>query len=205
MFTGIIEEVGKIVDMEDVEGFRRVRIEAPEALGDIEVGASIATNGVCITAREAHGGSFTADLSRETLGRSTFKHATIGQSVNLERSMRADARFGGHIVQGHVDGIGRVRRFDRNGDDWILEVGYEPSFSQRLVWKGSIAVDGISLTVAALRNDAIEIAIIPFTVDHTNLKDSKAGDEVNLEFDVLAKYVEKLVAPYLKQLGKGRS
>ena len=204
MFTGIIDDVGMIVDIEDVEEFRRVRIDAPQALNDIQAGASIATNGVCITARETNGSIFTADLSRETLNRSTFKHAVVGQRVNLELSMRVDARFGGHIVQGHVDGIGQVRRFDRDGDDWILKVCFDPSFAQRLVSKGSIAVDGISLTVAALSDNALEVAIIPFTLDHTNLGDRKPGDEVNLEFDVVAKYVENLVAPYLEQLGIGK-
>jgi riboflavin synthase len=117
--------------------------------------------------------------------------------------MRADSRFGGHIVQGHVDGVGRVESFERNEDDWSLRVRYPPQFRQRLVWKGSIAIDGISLTVAGRTPDTIEIAIIPFTLDHTNLADRKPGDGVNLEFDVLAKYIESLVEPYLKQLGKG--
>ena len=118
--------------------------------------------------------------------------------------MRADSRFGGHIVQGHVDGIGRVRRFDRSGDDWNLEIVVGPDSAERLVWKGSIAVDGISLTVAALRPGALSIAIIPFTMEHTNLGDRKPDDEVNLEFDILAKYVERLAAPYLQQLQKGQ-
>ena len=114
--------------------------------------------------------------------------------------MRADSRFGGHIVQGHVDGVGRIRRFDREDDDWILEVDYDPAAASRIVWKGSIAVDGISLTVAGLESSSFSIAIIPHTLENTNLKCARPGDEVNLEFDVLAKYVENLVSPYLGQL-----
>lgn len=203
MFTGIVEEVGKVVEVSDSDEFRRVRVQAARILLDLESGSSIATNGVCITAREVTGDSFTADLSRETLDRTTLKHAAAGTLVNLERPMRANDRFGGHIVQGHVDGVGQVRRFDRNGDEWILEVDYDPADSSRLVWKGSVAVDGISLTVAALGEDSFSMAIIPYTVENTNLQHRKPGDEVNLEFDVLAKYVEKLVTPYLEQLQDG--
>ena len=202
MFTGIIEEVGRVVEVTDSDEFRRIRVEAKTVLEDMKSGSSIATNGVCITAREITESSFTADLSRETLDRTTLKHAGQGVRVNLERSMRADSRFGGHIVQGHVDGVGRIRRFDREGDDWILEVAYDPASASRLVWKGSIAVDGISLTVAALGKETFSIAIIPHTLENTNLGDVKPGDEVNLEFDVLAKYVEKLVVPYLARIGK---
>jgi riboflavin synthase len=203
MFTGIIEDVGEVVGVEETREFRRIRVQVSPAFADLEPGASIATNGVCITACEVEGDAFTADLSKETLDRTTLKQVRVGQKVNLERSMRADDRFGGHIVQGHIDGTGKVRRFDRKGDDWILEIGYAQAFSSRLVWKGSIAVDGISLTVASLKDDALEIAIIPYTLEHTNLHDRSTGDEVNLEFDVLAKYVEKLVAPYITQLGRG--
>ncbi len=200
MFTGIIEEVGKIVEVVDSGEFRRIRVEAKTVLDDMKSGSSIATNGVCITAREVDQVSFTADLSRETLDRTTLKHADVGSCVNLERSMRADSRFGGHIVQGHVDGVGRMRRFDREGDDWILEIAYDPASASRLVWKGSIAVDGISLTIASLEKEAFSIAIIPHTLENTNLQYANPGDEFNLEFDVLAKYVENPVAPYLKQI-----
>lgn len=203
MFTGIIEEVGVIAGIRETGDFRRLRIRAPVVLADAAPGASIATDGVCITAAAIADGHFEADLSRETLARTTFRNARVGQKVNLERSMRADSRFGGHIVQGHIDGIGQVRRFDRSGDDWNLEIVVPPDSARRIVWKGSIAVDGISLTVAALTPGSLSIAIIPFTLEHTNLGDRKPGDEVNLEFDVLAKYVERLAAPYLEQLQKG--
>jgi len=199
MFTGIIEEVGEIVEVYDAGKFCRIRIAAARILEDIQPGSSISTNGVCITAREIDVGSFTADLSRETLDRTTFKNLRTGTHVNLERSMRADSRLGGHIVQGHVDSLGQIRRFDCD-DDWILEVDYDPAAASRIAWKGSIAVDGISLTVAGLEENSFSIAIIPHTLENTNLKYSHPGDEVNLEFDVLAKYVENLISPYLGQL-----
>ena len=200
MFTGIIEEVGEIVRVEDTDDFRRVSIRAPGLISDIEAGSSVATNGVCITAVGVDGDTFSADLSGETLDRTTLGRVSPGTPVNLERSMRADGRFGGHIVQGHVDGVGKIRRFDRAGDDWMLEIGYDAKDSSRLVWKGSVAVDGISLTVAELEEDTFSIAIIPFTLENTNLENRKPGDEVNVEFDVLAKYVEKLVRNYLEQI-----
>ncbi len=200
MFTGIIEAVGEIVDVRDTGEFRRVRIAAPGVVVDAEAGASIAADGVCITATEVRDGGFAADLSRETLDRTTLGAARPGRKVNLERPLRADGRLGGHIVQGHVDGIGRIRRFDRAGDDWTLEVAVPPAAAPRLVWKGSIAVDGVSLTVAALGAESVSIAVIPYTMEHTNLADRRPGDAVNLEFDVLAKYVERLVTPYIERL-----
>ncbi len=203
MFTGIVEEVGEIAEVIDTGEFRSIRVRADRILEDVADGASILTSGVCITASAVGECDFTAELSRETLHRTTFSAARPGQHVNLERSMRAQDRFGGHIVQGHVDGVGRIRRFDRKGDDWILEVEYDPDDESRLVWKGSVAVEGISLTVADLTPKTLSIAIIPFTLENTNLKYAKPGDAVNLEFDVLAKYVEKLVQPYIERLQKG--
>ncbi len=200
MFTGIIEEVGEIVGVSDSGDFRRVVIRAPGVISGIEAGSSVATDGVCITARAVDGDTFTADLSRETLERTTLKQATAGTHVNLERSMRLDGRFGGHIVQGHVDGVGKIQTFDRTGDDWMLRIEYDPNDSSRLIWKGSVAVDGISLTIAALDEMTFAIAIIPFTLENTNLRDRKPGDGVNVEYDVLAKYVEKLAGGYLKQI-----
>jgi riboflavin synthase len=202
MFTGIIEEVGEIVAVTDSEDFRRIVVRAPELISDIAAGSSVSTDGVCITARDVKGDTFEADLSGETLARTTLKHAVPGRKVNLELSMRADGRFGGHIVQGHVDGVGRILRFDREGDEWLLQIGYEPSEASRMVWKGSVAVDGISLTVAELEKDTFSIAIIPFTMEMTNLKHRRSGDEVNIEFDVLAKYVERLVGEYLDALNQ---
>ena len=193
MFTGIIEEVGHIVAIEDSGEFRTLRVEAGAILDGIEAGASISVNGVCLTVRTYSAGSFTADLSRETLERTSLNSLHAGTVVNLERPMRADGRFGGHIVQGHVDGVGKIRSFDRDGDNWNLRVEFPESAARYIVHKGSIAIDGISLTVASLKAPVLEVAIIPHTFENTNLRHAQAGDSVNLEFDVIAKYVERMM------------
>ncbi len=194
MFTGIIEEVGEIVGLDEAGGFRTIRVRARAVLDDMKAGSSIAVNGVCLTATTVTPDVFTADLSHETLDRTSLGRLNKGSIVNLERPMRADARFGGHIVQGHVDGVGQIRGFDRHGGNWDLEVEYAAPDSRYIVEKGSIAVDGISLTVAALRGpNVFSAAIIPHTLDNTNLRTARPGDPVNLEFDVLAKYVENLI------------
>lgn len=194
MFTGIIEEVGEIADFSESGGFRKLRVSARSVLDDMKLGSSIAVNGVCLTATTITTDGFAADLSHETLDRTSLGRLKKGSIVNLERPMRADARFGGHIVQGHVDGVGKIRGFHRQGDVWDLEVEYAAGDARYIVEKGSIAVDGISLTVAALRGpNVFSVAIIPHTFDNTNLRTAPAGDPVNLEFDVLAKYVENLI------------
>jgi len=197
MFTGIIEEIGEVVEINDQAAFRTIHVRGRSIFDDLRLGSSISVNGVCLTARSTNGDTFSAEMSRETLDRTSLANLKKGAIVNLERPMRADSRFGGHIVQGHVDGVGRIRRFDRRGDAWNLEVEYSASGARYLVEKGSISVDGISLTVAALREPGVfSVAIIPHTFENTNLKTAKAGDPVNLEFDVLAKYVESLLKPY---------
>jgi riboflavin synthase len=197
MFTGIIEEIGEVVEINDQAAFRTIHVRGKSIFDDLRLGSSISVNGVCLTARSTNGDTFSAEMSRETLDRTSLANLKKGAIVNLERPMRADSRFGGHIVQGHVDGVGRIRRFDRRGDAWNLEVEYSASGARYLVEKGSISVDGISLTVAALREPGVfSVAIIPHTFENTNLKTAKAGDPVNLEFDVLAKYVESLLKPY---------
>lgn len=193
MFTGIIEAVGEIAAIEDIGEFRTLRVQAGNILDGISTGASIAVNGVCLTVRALASGSFTADLSRETLERTSLQALRHGTTVNLERPMRADGRFGGHIVQGHVDGIGKIRAFDRDGDNWNLKVEFPATGKRYIVEKGSIAIDGISLTVAAIHGSVLEVAIIPHTFENTNLQHAKTGDAVNLEFDVIAKYVERML------------
>ena len=193
MFTGIIEEVGQIAAIEDTGEFRTLRVKAGAILEGVTKGASISVNGVCLTVRTFEGASFTADLSRETLDRTSLDALRPGTTVNLERPMRADGRFGGHIVQGHVDGVGRIRSFDRDGDNWNLQVEFPEKAARYIVEKGSIAIDGISLTVAALKPPVLEVAIIPHTFENTNLRHARAGDTVNLEFDVIAKYVERML------------
>lgn len=194
MFTGIIEEVGNIAEVSDSGGFRTLRVRAQKILNGIQSGASISVNGVCLTARTIHNDGFTADLARETLQRTSLGALSAGSMANLERPMRADGRFDGHIVQGHVDGVGRIRAFVREGDDYRLEVEFPESAVRYIVEKGSIAVDGISLTIARVKPFVFEVAIIPHTFDNTNLGRVQAGDPVNLEFDIIAKYVERMLA-----------
>ena len=198
MFTGIIEEAGEIVEINDTGEFRTIHVRGQAVFDDLRLGSSIAVNGVCLTVRSLGTSVFSAEMSRETLDRTSLGKLPKNAVVNLERPMRADSRFGGHIVQGHVDGVGRIHKFDREGDAWDLEVEYPPTGSRYIVEKGSIAVDGISLTVASLRGSGIfSVAIIPHTFENTNLKTAKTGDAVNLEFDVVAKYVENLIKPYV--------
>src|ERR1041384_7283386 len=174
MFTGIIEEIGEIVEIEDSGDFRTIHVGGKVVLDDLRLGSSIAVNGVCLTARSITADTFSAEMSRETLDRTSLGSLAKAAIVNLERPMRADSRFGGHIVQGHVDGVGRIRQFDRQADAWSLEVEY-PEFGARyIVEKGSIAVDGISLTVASLQESRVfSVAIIPHTFENTNLKMAK--------------------------------
>jgi riboflavin synthase len=202
MFTGIIEEVGEVVEVGNSGDFRVIRIRGGIVMNDLQVGASIAVNGVCLTARSVDRNTFSAEMSRETLDRTTLGRLASGGIVNLERPMRPDSRFGGHVVQGHVDGIGQIRTFDRQHDAWELEVSYPPGSARYLVEKGSITVDGISLTVAGLLGaQAFSVAIIPHTFENTNLKAAMPNTAVNLEFDVMAKYVERMIAPYLANRG----
>jgi len=199
MFTGIIEETGEIVEISDRDSgaFRTIRVRGKSVFDDLRLGSSIAVNGVCLTARDIRTNTFSADLSRETLDRTGLGQLAHGAIVNLERPMRGDSRFGGHIVQGHVDGVGSLLKFDREGDAWNLLIEYPSTGSRYIVEKGSIAVDGISLTVASLpASNVFSVAIIPHTFENTNLKRARPGDSVNLEFDVLAKYVENLIKPY---------
>jgi len=197
MFTGIIEEIGEVAELKDAGDFRAIHVRGKSVFDDLRLGSSIAVNGVCLTVRSIGADVFSAEMSRETLDRTSLGNLAKGSLVNLERPMRAESRFGGHIVQGHVDGIGWVRKFDRDGDAWNLKIEYPATGSGYIVEKGSIAVDGISLTVASLQSSSIfSVAIIPHTFENTNLKTTKAGDPVNLEFDVIAKYVENLIKPY---------
>ena len=197
MFTGIIEEVGSVAEATDSADIRTLRINAQRTLDGLQIGSSIAVNGVCLTVVEFDTRSFTVELVQETLRRSSLVDVTPGGLVNLERPMRADGRFDGHIVQGHVDGLGRIRSF---GDDGILKVEFPPVASRYIVEKGSIAIDGISLTVAWVDESTFDVAIIPHTRKQTNLKAAKAGDAVNLEFDVVAKYVERMIIPSARVL-----
>jgi riboflavin synthase len=196
VFTGIVEEVGRVASAERRGEVLVLAVEAPLVAPGLAAGSSVAVDGCCLTATAAGASSFRCDLTAETLERTGFAERLVaGALVNLERPMRADGRFDGHIVQGHVDGWGEILELRRGGEAAELVVSLPPALERYLVPKGSVTVDGISLTVAALRAGGFAVAIIPYTLEHTNLRVARPGDRVNLEMDVIAKYVERLLAP----------
>ena len=194
MFTGIIEELGRVRTVERRGEGVRMTVEARVVTEGTREGDSISVNGVCLTALDVGRDSFAADGSRETLQRSTLGSLRAGSFVNLERAVTPTTRLGGHIVQGHVDGRGRFLSADEHGGSWTVRIGYPPELARYLVFKGSVSVEGISLTVAALSDDHFEIAVIPKTWTLTNLSHLRAGDAVNLEADIIAKYVERILS-----------
>src|SRR5512140_370934 len=193
MFTGIVEEVGRITRIEQRGENRRITIAAEHTPKELAPGNSVAVSGVCLTALDIKPGSFCADLAPETWVRTSFSRIHEGALVNLELPMKADGRFGGHIVQGHVDGVGKLIGFERIGDseNWWLHIELPGEIEKYTVYKGSISIEGISLTVAKLDSNRCTIAIIPHTVEMTNLKQLKPGDPVNIETDSVAKYLAK--------------
>ena len=193
MFTGIIEELGTVESREANEGGAKIVISAATVTADANDGDSIAVNGVCLTALDVTPDSFAADLSQETLDRSTLGNLLAGSRVNLERAVTPSTRLGGHIVQGHVDARGEFVSAINHGDFWTVTIRYPAEISRYLVYKGSVAVEGISLTIAKLADEQFEIAVIPKTWERTNLSTLKPGDAVNLEVDVIAKYVERMM------------
>ena len=208
MFTGIIEHVGLLHSLELTDMGGRVAIHAPSLTGSLAVSKSIAVNGCCLTITELHGERLSADLSAETVSKTSFGAAAPewkrGMHVNLEQPLTVGQEFGGHFVLGHVDGVGRVselRPEGVGGESWRFRVEVPQEFARYVVPKGSITVDGISLTVASSDGRVVEMAVIPFTYAHTNLRDRIVGDAVNLEADVLGKYIER----YLEARAKNRS
>ncbi len=195
MFTGIVEEVGKVVKIQRRGENRRITIEAPNTPQELRTGDSVAVSGVCLTALDIKPKSFSADLAPETWERTSFSRIHEGALVNLELPMKAHGRFGGHIVQGHVDGVGHLIELERIADseNWWLHVDIPSEIEKYTVFKGSITIEGVSLTVAKLEGNRCTIAIIPHTVEMTNLGSLKPGDPVNLEADLIAKYVEKMM------------
>lgn len=191
MFTGIIEEVGVVERVTRTQSGARLVIRAEKVLGGTKVGDSIAVDGVCLTVTETGRGRFEADVMRETLSRSTLGALTVGSMVDLERAVRADGRLGGHIVSGHVDGKGRIARVRRDGIAQIYEISAGRELLCGIVEKGSIAVDGISLTVAKKMPRGFTVSVIPHTLENTVLPLRRVGDEVNLETDVIGKYAVK--------------
>jgi riboflavin synthase len=195
VFTGIIRDVGRVAAAERRGDLLVVRVEAPATAAELPLGGSVAVNGCCLTAVSVADGSFSLELTPETLRRTAFGERLLpGARVNLELPMRADGRFDGHIVQGHVDGVGRIVELLPLGESAEMVVAPPPELERYLVPKGSVGVDGISLTIAALERGRFTIALIPFTLAHTTLGGARAGDPVNLEADVIAKYVERLLA-----------
>ena len=195
MFTGIVEEVGKVAKMAQLGENRRITIEARNTPKQLATGQSVSVSGVCLTVLDIKPHSFCADLAPETWLRTSFSRLHQGALVNLELPMRANGRFDGHIVQAHVDGVGKLIRLERiaASANWWLHIEIPSEIEKYTVFKGSISIEGISLTVAKLEGNRCTIAIIPHTVELTNLGSLKPGDPVNLEADVIAKYVEKMV------------
>lgn len=193
MFTGIIEELGGIATFDRHAGGARIKIAARIVTENTNAGDSIAVNGVCLTALDIADDSFSADVSPETLNRSTLGNLKTGAPVNLERAVTPATRLGGHIVQGHVDARGTFSGAKKDGDFWTVTIKFPEIINQYLVHKGSITVEGISLTIADLHADSFDIAVIPKTWELTNLSALKIGDAVNLEADVIAKYVERIL------------
>jgi riboflavin synthase len=196
MFTGIIEEVGRVARIEQRGENRLITISAMSAPKELKAGDSVSVSGVCLTALDIKAGSFSADLAPETWVLTSFSRIHEGALVNLELPMKADGRFGGHIVQGHVDGVGKVIALERIADseNFWLRLELPRDVEKYTVYKGSVCIEGISLTVAKLEDGICTVAIIPHTVEMTNLNSLKPGDPVNLEADLIAKYVEKMMA-----------
>jgi riboflavin synthase len=195
MFTGIVEEVGKILKIQRNGENRRITIEATNTPKELNTGDSVAVSGVCLTALDIKPKSFCADLAPETWQRTSLSRIHEGAQVNLELPMKANGRFGGHIVQGHVDGVGRLIELERIADseNYWLHIEIPPEIEKYTVFKGSISIEGISLTIAKLEENRCTIAVIPHTVGMTNLGSLSSGDPVNLEADLIAKYVEKMM------------
>jgi riboflavin synthase len=195
MFTGIISAIGKIAELEHRQGDVRISIHAPDlGFEDVRLGDSIACNGVCLTAVELIDQGFIADVSVETLSLTTIEHWTVDTRINLEKAMQASDRFGGHIVSGHVDGIGEVVSLYEDARSWRFSIKAPANLAKYIAQKGSITVDGTSLTVNAINGLEFELNIVPHTMIHTVFSDYKVGSKVNLEVDLIARYLERLTA-----------
>jgi riboflavin synthase len=193
MFTGIIEEIGKVKSMTRGAQSAKLTIQASKVLEDTKIGDSIATNGVCLTVVRMDDHTFTVDVMPETVRKSSFRRLNSGDLVNLERALPAQGRFDGHIVAGHVDSVGTIKNITTNENAIVIRISTDPNVLKYIINEGSIAVDGISLTVARVYDDGFEVSIIPHTKGETNLHNKKIGDLVNLECDVIGKYVERLL------------
>ncbi|RJP26535.1 MAG: riboflavin synthase [Candidatus Omnitrophota bacterium] len=193
MFTGIIQEIGVLLDIRQGGKTAQIQVRAPKICADAQSGDSICVNGVCLTVTHFHADAFHADISSETLERTTFLHAQTGDLLNLEPALRPLDRMGGHIVAGHVDGVGVIDTLVEEGEFSQLVVRFPLTLAPFIAEKGSICVDGISLTIAKTEEDYVMIALVPFTIRNTNLRTKQSGDAVNLEVDLLARYVQRLL------------
>jgi len=202
MFTGLVKGIGKVKDLRRLRDDMKVTIVPLFEMSDCEVGESITVDGVCLTVTEVSGGTFSMDVSGETLSRSTLRSLRQGSEVNLERALRLSDRLGGHLVSGHVDGIGKILKKESQQRSWLLTIGIDEQLSRHTVLKGSIAVDGISLTINACDKRSFEVSIIPQTGTVTTILKKKVGDLVNIETDLIGKYVEKFLVEKSDQKGK---
>ena len=195
MFTGIVEEVGEVSSLETSGDGRRIEIFAEKILDDAELGSSIAINGCCLTVVEIHKNSFVVETVPETLSRTSLGALKKGDLVNMERALSANGRFGGHIVQGHVNKKTNIKKIEKYGKNYLLTMALSPEIAPYLVQEGSVAVEGISLTISNLNDEArtFTVSVIPHTWDNTVLKNRKLGHEVNIEVDIFAKYIERLL------------
>ena len=194
MFTGLVREVGEVVWLRRSDRTVQLLVKGPRTATRVRVGESVAVNGCCLTINAQREGQFMFDLLAESLERTNIGRLKPGSPVNLERALRVDGRLGGHFVQGHVDCTAEVLAVEENGPDLRIDIALPSEFARYVAYKGSIAINGVSLTVAAVKPTDFSVWVIPHTLEHTNLADLDAGDLVNLEFDILAKYVERLVA-----------
>ena len=204
MFTGLVEGIGKIVSLQSYQGGLLAEISASFSLRDTNIGDSIAVDGVCLTVTEIRGSSFKAQISPETLAKTTFRYKNSGDFVNLERALRLGERLGGHLVSGHVDGIGKVVSITPIEDFWKVEIEIPGELVSYLVKKGSIAIDGVSLTINDFKNNLVELMLVPHTLKVTTLCLKKPGDLVNIEIDMIAKMVYKWLSPYIESLEKSK-
>ena len=193
MFTGLIEEVGRVEEVKRSSKGGRLKVKCTKVTEDVKIGDSVAVNGVCLTATEVGKNYLTFDVSYETLKRSSLSLIRPGEAVNLERALKVGDRLGGHILQGHVDATTKITKIEREGDGFRFYFKIPRGFEHLLVEKGSVGIDGISLTVAELFKELFSVAVIPHTYENTNLKFKRAGDVVNVEFDILGKYVERML------------
>ncbi len=202
MFTGLIEEVGRVTESVEIDGGRRLRIAIRTIADDLKTGDSVSVNGVCQTVVAVDDESFCCEAVGETLEKTTLGRLEPGVPVNLERSLRADARLGGHMVQGHVSAVAEIRSVEQRGENWLLRIELPEQLMPLVVPEGSIAVDGVSLTVASIERREIGINIVPHTAKHTNLVTFDPGEQVNIETDILGRYVARMLTAWTNSAGR---